>query len=68
MYRTEELKYLRRLYELDEPYDLQTVPAEIHNRIDDPALAQVLAEIKDRWLTFYLETGHVVPHNTDLRS
>ena len=68
MCRTREYKYVRRLYEQDELYDLQADPAELHNRIDDPALAQALAELKERSLTFYLETGDVVPLDTDLRS
>ena len=67
MCRTKKHKYVRRLYEQDELYDLQTDPTEIYNRIDDPALAQVLTELKERSLTFYLETGDVVPHDTDLR-
>ena len=33
----------------------------------DPALAGVLASLKDRLLTFFLETGDVVPHETDRR-
>ena len=68
MCRTREFKYVRRLYEQDELYDLSEDPGELHNRIDDPALSGVLAELKERMLTFYLETCDVVPHGTDLRS
>jgi arylsulfatase A-like enzyme len=60
-------KYVRRLYEPDELYDLHADPAELHNRIDDPELADVLAQLKERLLTFYLETCDVVPHDTDRR-
>jgi arylsulfatase A-like enzyme len=67
MCRTREFKYVRRLYEPDELYDLRDDPAELHNRIDDPALADVLARLKERLLTFYLETCDVVPHDTDER-
>jgi arylsulfatase A-like enzyme len=67
MCRTREFKYVRRLYEPDELYDLRDDPAELHNRIDDPALAGVLAQLKERLLTFYLETCDVVPHDTDER-
>jgi arylsulfatase A-like enzyme len=67
MCRTKEFKYVRRLYESDELYDLRADPGELHNRIDDPALAEVLAGLKERLLTFYLETGDVVPHDTDRR-
>jgi arylsulfatase A-like enzyme len=67
MCRTREFKYVRRLYEPDELYDLRSDPVELHNRIDDPALADVLARLKERLLTFYLETCDVVPHDTDNR-
>jgi arylsulfatase A-like enzyme len=67
MCRTRNFKYVRRLYESDELYDLRTDPAELHNCIDDPALVDELARLKDRLLTFYLETGDVVPHETDRR-
>jgi arylsulfatase A-like enzyme len=67
MCRTHDLKYVRRLYESDELYDLRDDPSELDNRIDDPAMTGVLAELKDRLLSFYLETGDVVPHDTDRR-
>ncbi len=67
MVRTHTHKYVRRLYESDELYDLTADPGERHNRIDDPALAGVLGELKERMLTFFLETGDVVPHEPDLR-
>jgi arylsulfatase A-like enzyme len=67
MCRSHDFKYVRRLYESDELYDLRDDPSELDNRIDDPALAGVLAELKDRLLSFYLETGDVVPHDTDRR-
>jgi arylsulfatase A-like enzyme len=67
MCRTHDYKYVRRLYEQDELYDLRADPGELHNRIDDPALAGVLADLKERLLTFFLETGDVVPHDTDRR-
>ena len=67
MCRTNEFKYVRRLYESDELYDLRADPGEVHNRIDDPALADVLAGLKERLLTHYLETCDVVPRDADLR-
>jgi len=67
MIRTRRYKYVRRLYETDELYDLRSDPGEEHNRIDDPALAGVLAELKERMLTWYMETCDVVPKTTDLR-
>lgn len=67
MLRTERYKYVRRLYETDELYDLLSDPEELHNRIDDPELQGVLAKLRDRLCTFYLETSDVVPMETDSR-
>ncbi|MCP4750822.1 MAG: sulfatase-like hydrolase/transferase [Proteobacteria bacterium] len=67
MCRTSDFKYVRRLYETDELYDLNSDPRERDNRIADPALKGVLLELKDRLLTFFLETGDVVPHDSDQR-
>ena len=67
MCRTQTHKYVRRLYEKDELYDLVEDPDELHNVIDQPAYSQVLAHLKDRLLTFFLETGDVVKHQTDQR-
>jgi arylsulfatase A-like enzyme len=67
MCRTNGYKYVRRLSETDELYDLHADPREMHNRIGDPALAPVLAEMKERMLTFFLETGDAVPHEGDRR-
>lgn len=67
MCRTRDYKYVRRLYESDELYDLRQDPQELVNRINDLALAGILSELKERLLTFYLETADVVPHETDER-
>lgn len=67
MCRTKTHKYIRRLYENDELYDLQLDPQELYNRINDPMYAQILGQLKDRMLTFFLETGDVVRHKTDER-
>jgi arylsulfatase A-like enzyme len=67
MCRTGRWKYVRRLYEQDELYDLAADPGELHNRIADPALAGVLADLQERLLTWYQETCDVAPHDTDSR-
>jgi len=67
MCRSKDFKYIRRLYEQDELYDLRRDPGELHNRIADPALAPVAAQLRDRLLTFFLETGDVVPYDRDQR-
>jgi arylsulfatase A-like enzyme len=67
MCRTKEYKYVRRLYESDELYDLRNDPREEHNRIDDPALSGVLTQLKERMLRWLMETCDTVPFEGDLR-
>jgi arylsulfatase A-like enzyme len=67
MCRTHEYKYVRRLYEKDELYDLRADPRELVNRVDDPALAGVLVRLRERLLDHLLETGDVVPFQADQR-
>ena len=67
MCRTDTHKYVRRLYEKDELYDLINDPQELRNQIDNPAYSQVLGELKERLLTHFLETADVVKHQTDRR-
>ncbi|KXA94811.1 arylsulfatase [candidate division MSBL1 archaeon SCGC-AAA259E19] len=67
MVRTQRYKYVRRLYEKDELYDLEKDPEELENRIDDPSLNDVQQKLRDELLTFFLKTGDVVPHETDER-
>jgi arylsulfatase A-like enzyme len=67
MCRTRDFKYVRRLYEPDELYDLRNDPGELRNRIDDPSLAPVLARMKDRMLRWYMETCDAVPFDLDRR-
>jgi arylsulfatase A-like enzyme len=65
MIRTDRYKYVHRLYESDEFYDLETDPSELHNRSRDPAFAQVITELRSRLMDFYLETADVVPTALD---
>lgn len=67
MCRTERYKYVQRLYEQDELYDLELDPDELVNRVDDPAYQMVLIEMKDRMLRWHMETSDTVPRQTDLR-
>jgi arylsulfatase A-like enzyme len=67
MCRTGDFKYVRRHYEQDELYDLKQDPQELCNRIDDPKYREVLRELKDRMLTWYVETCDVVPMDEDRR-
>jgi arylsulfatase A-like enzyme len=65
MCRTATHKYVRRLYERDELYDLRDDPLESRNRIDDTEYGPVLLELKERMLTWYMETCDVVPFDLD---
>jgi arylsulfatase A-like enzyme len=67
MCRTKTHKYTMRLYEQDELYDLVADPMETTNVIDDPAYAEVRAQLKERLLRWYMETCDVVPQITDKR-
>lgn len=60
MIRTRTHKYVMRLYEQDELYDLHSDPQELRNRIDDPSLAPHLADLKERLLRFFFETGDIL--------
>jgi arylsulfatase A-like enzyme len=67
MCRTKDFKYIRRLYEQDELYDLEKDPQELVNQVDNPAYAEILSEIQDLLLSWYMETCDVVPFEADAR-
>lgn len=67
MIRMGNLKYIKRLYEKDELYDLDKDPQELNNIIDDINYKEALIDMKERMLTFYQETGDIVPNRRDKR-
>ena len=67
MCRTKEYKYVKRLYEGDELYDLVKDPQELNNLINDRAHAEIVSDLKERLLTWYQETCDVVPFSSDSR-
>jgi len=67
MIRMGTLKYIRRLYESDELYDLEKDPMELNNIINDTGYQDVIIKLKERLLTFFLETGDYVPNRRDIR-
>lgn len=67
MIRTHEYKYIQRLYELDEFYDLTKDPKEMNNLIQDGAYQQEIASMKDALCAFLLETCDQVPYHRDER-
>jgi arylsulfatase A-like enzyme len=67
MCRTHTHKYIKRFYEQDELYDLKVDPLEENNVVGDAAYADVLRELRERMLHWYMETCDVVPRETDVR-
>ncbi len=67
MIRSKDWKYVRRLYDTDELYDLKNDPDEVNNLIDDPRYASVRAELAEAMLTWFVETGDAVPWRWDRR-
>jgi len=67
MCRTQDYKYVRRLYESDELYDLRNDPGEQINKINEPVFRDVLISLRERLLDFFLATGDVVPFDVDQR-
>ncbi len=67
MIRMGNLKYVMRLYEKDELYDLAEDPKELVNVIDDPAYSEDILKMKVRMLEWYQETCDWVPNRKDPR-
>ncbi len=67
MYRDHKHKYVYRLYEDDELYDLEADPQETKNRIHDPSLADLAGQLRTRILEWMVATADVVPHDQDDR-
>lgn len=67
MCRTSRYKYVRRLYEKDELYDLEQDPKETINLIGNHAYDSIRIELIDRLCTHYQETADIVPLVTDSR-
>jgi len=67
MCRTKTHKYVYRLYEQDELYDMVADPLEERNVIGEPAYRDIVSALKERLLRWYAETADVVPHQTDKR-
>ena len=67
MCRDSKFKYVRRAEESDEFYDLDADPGETCNLIHKTNFALEIARLKDRLLSWYMETCDVVPLQTDRR-
>jgi arylsulfatase A-like enzyme len=68
MLRTNTHKYVYRIYEKHELYDLVADPDETINRIDDNLLQSVRQDLKEQMLQFFVVTSDVVPWQQDERN
>ena len=67
MCRTKTHKYVKRLDEPDELYDLVADPLEETNIAARPEAADILRTLKERMLTWHQETCDTVPRHPDRR-
>lgn len=65
MLRTKDYKYVMRLYEDDEFYVLKD--GEINNEINNPEYADIIQDMKNKMLKWYMETCDIVPFEQDAR-
>ncbi len=61
MIRSKRFKYVKRLYETDEFYDLANDPLEQENRIDDPQFEGERLKLQLAMLEWYQKTCDIVP-------
>lgn len=66
MLRTKEYKYVNRLYESDELYDLKEDPQELRNLIYERDYQGVVAKMRKMQLDWYQGTCDIVPFKEDL--
>ncbi|CUH96774.1 hypothetical protein P22_2885 [Propionispora sp. 2/2-37] len=67
MVRVGQYKYVERLYEKSELYDLASDPYELNNLIDSPQHKEIILSMRERILKFYMETTDFVPSKRDKR-
>lgn len=67
MCRMGDLKYVYRLYEKDELYNLAEDPYELQNIIDNPKYEDKVQKMKLRILDWMVETSDIVPDRKDKR-
>ncbi|MBE6717177.1 MAG: arylsulfatase [Ruminococcaceae bacterium] len=65
MIRTKEYKYVLRLYENDEFYEL--VKGESKNLINEDEYEEKISELKEKMLLWYMKTSDIVPTSFDDR-
>lgn len=67
MFRSKKYKYVHRLYENDELYDLENDPHETKNTINIKNQKSIIEEMRYDLLNWYQETCDIVPYKSDKR-
>lgn len=67
MLRTTDYKYVSRVNEADELYDLIKDPEERHNVISDPQYGSVSRELEKKLRLWLMRTADIVPYDYDKR-
>lgn len=67
MIRSGRYKYIRRIYEQDELYDLEKDPRERNNLISRPEYREELLKLREAMLDWYQKTADIVPYDYDER-
>ena len=67
MCRTKDYKFVKRLYEDDELYDLNNDPQEMNNLIHEEKYKDLIIEFDRKVLEHLLSTGDYVPNRRDKR-
>ena len=67
MIRTTDYKYVSRVNEADELYDLIKDPEERHNVISDPQYGSVSRELEKKLRLWLMRTADIVPYDYDKR-
>lgn len=67
MLRTQRYKYIKRMGESDELYDLENDPKELCNLAQEPACRELIHTFRETMLDWYQETCDIVPQKPDQR-
>lgn len=67
MIRTADWKYVKRMAEPDELYNLKEDPDEIRNLAEDPSCQNIKLKLQNRMLQWFLETGDIAPFELNKR-
>lgn len=67
MLRSKQYKYVRRLYEEDQLFDMQFDPGEQNNLIRQESMQGIVTDMRLKMLDWYQETCDIVPFSIDER-